>query len=79
MGGIDENNETIDQCWYFNVNKQTLQFVDTGVDWGELRGAKGAGIHGNCVYVLAGSNSRKYKGIKVSLMRAYHDDLNFRL
>lgn len=53
--------------------------MDTGVDWGELRGAKGVGIHGNCVYVLAGSNSRKYKGIKVSLMRAYHDDLNFRL
>ena len=70
MGGIDENNEAVNQCWYYNPDKQNLTGIDSGIDWNQLRGAKGISINGRSVYILAGSNSKKYKAIRISVMQA---------
>lgn len=70
MGGIDENNEPVNQCWYYHSEKQSITRIETGIDWSELRGAKGISINGRSIYILAGSNSKKYKAIKVNVIHA---------
>jgi hypothetical protein len=39
--------------------------VNSKIDWRELRGGKGVSLNGRAVYVLSGSNSKKYKAIKI--------------
>lgn len=68
MGGIDENNEAVSQCLHYNIDKKTTTEIKSGIDWRELRGAKGVSINGRSVYVLSGSNSKKYKAIKINVV-----------
>ena len=63
MGGIDQNNEVLNDCWFYNGTKQIFEKVDLDLDWNELRGAKAIGIHKKKVYLLSGATSSKYKAI----------------
>ncbi len=67
MGGIDQENEAAQQCWYFNPEKQAAVVIHTNIDWNELRAGKGVGVNGKHIYVLSGANSKKYKAIKIAI------------
>lgn len=53
--------------------------MKTGIDWSELRGAKAVSINGRCVYLLAGSQSKKYKGIKMSIENGLDEEFTFKI
>ena len=67
MGGIGFDNDCVKDCWFYNLEKNILERVDElaeGIDWDELRGARGVGMRdGKYVYILAGSNTKKYKAV----------------
>lgn len=78
MGGINYQNEAADQCWYFNPEKQSAVPIQNGIDWGELRAAKGVSISNKQVYVLSGANSKKYKAIKILMAQEREDEFKFK-
>jgi hypothetical protein len=42
-----------------------LEAVKSKIDWKDLRGGKGVSLNGRAVYILSGSNSKKYKAMKI--------------
>lgn len=33
MGGINSNNDAVDQCWYYDMSKQMLEEIKSGIEW----------------------------------------------
>jgi hypothetical protein len=33
MGGIDKNNEVLEDCWYYSGSKQLFEKFESGIDW----------------------------------------------
>lgn len=63
LGGIDENSSIVEDCWYYNGEKQIIEEVKLNVSFADLRGAK-ACLFNEKLYVLTG-NSVNFKAIMI--------------
>jgi N-acetylneuraminic acid mutarotase len=64
LGGIDKNNEVVEDCWYCDNEKQTFSRVPLEIAYGDLRGAKGCSLEGQMIYVMGG-NSQNFKALQI--------------
>lgn len=65
MGGIGQDNDSKEDGWYYDIEKQCLELIDIKLDWKELRGSKGVSINSRSIYLLPGSTSKKYKAVEI--------------
>jgi len=65
LGGINENSDMVEDCWYYNSERQIIEEVQLDLEMRDLRGAKGCNL-GQKIYVFAGSNLN-YKAVSIEL------------
>lgn len=46
LGGITNNNEVVEDCWYCNNDKQTFTKIRLNIEYQDLRGAKACSLSG---------------------------------
>ena len=64
LGGINQENEVVEDCWYCNNDKQTFTKIWLDIKYEDLRGAKSCPIQSEALYIMTG-NSQNYKALQI--------------
>jgi hypothetical protein len=64
LGGIDNNNEVVEDCWYCNHGKQTFTKIWLDIKFSDLRGAKACSLSGDSIYLMT-NTSHNYKALQL--------------
>ena len=64
LGGLDKDNNVVEDCWYCNNDKQTFTKIWMDVIYDDLRGAKACSLVNEAIYVMA-DNSQNYKALQI--------------
>lgn len=67
LGGINKNSDIVEDCWYYNGEKQIIEEVNLMVSYCDLRGAK-ACLYNDKIYALTG-NSTNFKAIQIESVK----------
>lgn len=63
LGGINENSDIVEDCWYYNGERQIIEEVRLMISYSDLRGGK-ACLFNEKLYILTG-NSSSFKAIQI--------------
>lgn len=66
LGGINENNEVVEDGWYYDNQTQTLNTLAVDIYFSDLRGAKACSTSAEKIYLMTG-NGKKAKSLELQM------------